>query len=290
MSETQASKESCCAPTCCGGAEAGHDPSPESLVLQVRERYSRIAEGTESGCCGGGQGEIAQAIGYTEKDLSGVPDEANLGVGCGAPIGHLGLRQGETVVDLGSGGGLDSFIAAPLVGPQGRVIGIDMTPAMLEKARRNAAKMALPQVEFREGRLEALPLDDASVDAVTSNCVINLVPDKGAVFVEISRVLRPGGRMVVSDIILDGALPERIASSVFAYVGCVSGALERGEYFRLLRAAGLGSIEVVKDTDYLSALAAASPESLPTLALRLGVDPVELQGKVRSVTYRATKA
>lgn len=280
-------KESCCAPTCCGAGEALVADSPENLVLQVQERYSRVAEGAESGCCGAGTSEVARAIGYAENDLSAVPEGANLGVGCGAPIGFLGLRPGETVVDLGSGAGLDSFLAAPLVGRGGRVIGVDMTQAMLEKARRNAAKMDLPQVEFREGRLEALPITDASVDAVTSNCVINLVPDKSAVFREIGRVLRPGGRMVVSDIILDGQLPESVEKDILAYVGCVSGAMERDRYFHLLRQAGLSDVEVLKDVDYLLSLAQAAPEGL---AHRLGVDPEVLKGKVRSVTYRAVKA
>jgi arsenite methyltransferase len=283
-------KESCCAPTCCGAGEAPLAESPEKLVLQVQERYSRVAEGAESGCCGAGISEMAKAIGYGQDDLSAVPDGANLGVGCGAPIGFLALRPGETVVDLGSGAGLDSFLAAPLVGPEGRVIGVDMTQAMLEKARRNAAKMDLPQVEFREGRLESLPISDASVDAVTSNCVINLVQDKNAVFREIARVLRPGGRLVVSDIILDGTLPETVEKDILAYVGCVSGAMERNRYFNLLAEAGISSVEVLKDVDYLLALAEAAPEGPEGLARRLGVDPEALRGKVRSVTYRAVKA
>ena len=289
MSENAESKENC-APTCCGGAEAKQADSPESLVRQVQERYSRIAEGADSGCCGAGEAHVAKAIGYSDHDLSTAPQDANLGVGCGAPIGFLKLRKGETVVDLGSGAGLDSFIAAPLVGSEGRVIGIDMTPAMLEKARRNSARVGLPQVEFREGRLEALPVTASSVDAVTSNCVINLVPDKGAVFAEIARVLKPGGRMVVSDIILDGELPEAVAQSVFAYVGCVSGAIQRQEYFGLLGQAGLGQVETLRDVDYLFSLAEAASETFRGLASRLGVDPAELKGKVRSITYRATKA
>lgn len=287
---TEETRESCYAPTCCGsGTKAAVPESPEQLVQEVRNRYSRIAEGTESGCCGVGQVQVAKAIGYSEEQLSAVPDAANLGVGCGAPIGFLNLQKGETVVDLGSGAGLDAFLAARLVGTEGHVIGIDMTPAMLERARGNAAKMGLPQVEFREGRLEALPLEDASVDAITSNCVINLVSDKSAVFKEVARVLRPGGRIVVSDIVLNGRLPEAVEEDVFAYTGCVAGALERSRYFALLSEAGFSTVEVLKDLDYLSSLAEATPESLEGVAGRLGVRLEELKGKVRSVTYRASK-
>ena len=165
-----------------------------------------------------------------------------------------------------------------------------MTPAMVERARANAKKAGLDQVSFREGRLEALPVDDASVDAVTSNCVINLVPDKARVFRELARVLKPGGRLVVSDIILDGELPEVLRDDLLAYVGCVSGAMQRSQYFGLLEAAGLGKVEVLKDVDYLGAVAGTLPEEAQALLDRSGVKPEELAGKVRSVTYRASKA
>src|SRR5262249_60141969 len=168
----------------------------------------------------------------------------------------------ETVLDLGSGPGLDCFLAAEKVGETGRVIGIDMTPAMLERARANARKGGYANVEFREGRLEALPLADASVDAVTSNCVINLVPDKGAVFREVARVLRPGGGLVVSDILLDGALPAAIEKDILSYVGCVSGAMRREAYFALVGAAGLGGVEVLRDVDYLATLMQSAPQEI----------------------------
>lgn len=271
------------------GAEA------EGLVRQVRERYSRIAEGVESGCCGPGacgvptEEAVALGIGYSEGELSAVPAEANLGLGCGAPLRYLEPRPGETVLDLGSGAGLDVFLAAPQVGSRGRVIGVDMTPAMLEKARANAARLGLANVEFREGRLEALPVEDGTVDAVTSNCVINLVPDKGAVFAEVARVLRPGGRLVISDIIVDGRLPETVEQDVLAYVGCVSGAMERGRYFRAVQDAGLASVEVLRDVDYVATLAASAPQAVESLSARTGVTLADLTGKVRSITYRAVK-
>ena len=268
----------------------------EQIVEIVRERYGRIAEGKESGCCGpasscgGGESAVALGVGYSTQDLASLPEEANLGLGCGAPLRHLALRAGETVLDLGSGAGVDAFLAAREVGPSGRVIGVDMTPAMLDKARANVTKAGVDNVEFREGRLEALPVESASVDAVTSNCVINLVPDKGKVFAEVARVLKPGGRLVISDIILDGALPEAVAKDVYAYVGCVSGAMVRDEYFGLLRRAGFSGVEVLKDVDYLGAVGDAFPAELAKLLASSGVAPDALTGKVRSVTYRAAKS
>jgi ubiquinone/menaquinone biosynthesis C-methylase UbiE len=195
----------------------------------------------------------------------------------------------EVVLDLGSGGGLDAFLAARAVGATGRVIGVDMTPAMLERARANAAKSGFSNVEFREGRLEALPMDDASVDAVTSNCVINLVPDKAAVFHEIARVLKPGGRVVVSDILLDGPLPEALAKDVYAYVGCISGAALRQDYFGMLEAAGLREVKVLKDIDYLAALIEAAPAEADALLARHGLGREAVLGLVRSVTWQARK-
>ena len=273
--------------------EAGTVPvGTEALVEKVRERYGKIATGEMPSCCGTGDPEeaVALQIGYGKDVLAKAPDGANLGLGCGAPIGFLALAAGETVLDLGSGGGLDAFLAADKVGRTGRVIGVDMTPAMVERARVNATKAGLANVEFREGRLEALPIAADSIDAVTSNCVINLVPDKEAVFKEIARVLKPGGRLVVSDIILDGELPEVLRTDLLAYVGCVSGAMLRADYFGRLEAAGLGRVELLKDVDYLAAVAGTLPEEAQALLDRSGVSRAALAGKVRSVTYRATKS
>ncbi len=270
----------------------------EVLVDQVRRRYGSIARGDSSGCgtptagegcCSTVEREVSGRIGYDASAIESVPADANLGLGCGAPIEALDLRAGETVVDLGSGGGLDAFLAAQRVGPSGQVIGVDMTPEMIAKARRSAERGGYTNVEFREGRLEALPVDDATVDAITSNCVINLVPDKAAVFREVARVLKPGGRIVVSDIVLDGELPGEVAEDVLAYVGCVSGAVERSRYFETLRAAGLGQIEVLKDVDYLATVGDCIPDEAKQLMTENGMTRADLEGVVRSITYRARR-
>jgi arsenite methyltransferase len=271
---------------------------PARIVDTVRERYGRIATGQESGCCGGGTGstcgdpaaDAAAAIGYRDSDLEAVPDGANLGLGCGAPLDFLDLMPGETVLDLGSGAGFDAFLAARHVADTGRVIGVDMTPEMIEKARANAGEGGFTNVEFRLGRLETLPLEDASVDAVTSNCVINLVPDKSIVFREIVRVLRPGGRLVISDILLDGPLPAAIATDVLAYVGCVAGAIQRRAYFDLVKSAGLTGVRVHKDVDYLAAAGYTVSKELQDRLNRDGITARDLEGKVRSLTWSAIRS
>jgi len=281
----------------------------EAIVEQVRERYARVAVGKAlsvfeepSGSCCAPAGATAAPfaccgtlesaslkLGYEAKALADVPEGADLGLGCGAPVERLELEPGETVLDLGSGGGIDVFLAARKVGPEGRVIGVDMTPAMLDRARANAAKGGYTNVEFREGRLEKLPVEDASVDAVTSNCVINLVPDKAAVFGEIARVLKPGGRLVISDVVLDGTLPESIEKDVYAYVGCIAGAARREDYFARLEAAGLGRVEILKDIDGIALWTAAAPDEAQRLLDRTGVKVEQVTGIVRSVTFRARK-
>ncbi len=277
---------------CCGSGagEPGRLPADsEKIVEKVRERYGRIADGGACGCGPAGELATALAIGYAKGDLADLPAGANLGLGCGAPVEALDPRPGETVLDLGSGAGMDALLAARGVGPAGRVIGVDMTPSMIEKARAHAAAAGLPHVEFREGRLERLPVESASVDAVTSNCVINLVPAKAAVFREIARVLKPGGRLVISDIVLDGRLPEAVGRDLLAYVGCVAGAMERDEYFRGVRDAGLGEIRILRDVDFLATGACVLPDDLLASLAREGVTPRDFEGKVRSVTFRAVK-
>ena len=265
----------------------------EEVVDQVRKHYGAIAV-TGSSCCGPATSCCAPAgmsrqIGYGADELAAVPQEADLGLGCGAPVGRLALLPGETVLDLGSGPGLDALLAASLVGPGGRVIGVDMTPEMLARARATASRAGVAHVDFREGRLEALPVEDASVDAVTSNCVINLVPDKAAVFREVARVLRPGGRVVVSDIVLERPLPEAVAKDVLAWVGCVAGAAKRDDYFRMVEAAGLSDVTLLADTDSLAVLAEVAPDEANAIVERSGVPREQLLGIVRSITWRAVK-
>jgi arsenite methyltransferase len=262
------------------------DSNQDTIIDKVKERYGAIAEGKASGTCCGDAGRVQLAVGI---GFATVPDEANLGLGCGAPIAHLDLKPGETVVDLGSGAGIDAFLAARAVGPEGRVIGVDMTPAMLAKARENAARAGLTQVEFREGRLEALPVDDASVDAVTSNCVINLVPDKAVAFREIARILKPGGRLAISDIVLDARLPDAIVEDVYAYVGCISGAVLRDEYLAMLREAGFERVVVAKDVDYLAAAGDTLDDPVADTLRRNGLSRDVVEGKIRSITFRAVK-
>jgi len=272
------------------------DPADaESVVKKVRERYGTFATAGTS-CCGPAPTSccsqtdtVATTLGYASVDLDLLPEGANLGLGCGAPLEHLELAMGETMLDLGSGAGIDALIASRQVGPDGSVIGVDMTPEMLDAARANAAAAGADNVDIREGRLEDLPVDDATVDAVTSNCVINLVPDKSAVFKEISRVLRPGGRLVISDIVLDGALPDQVRDNVLAYVCCVSGAEQRESYFKMLADAGLGDVEVIKDVDFLEMTEKASPAEILAIMEATGISKDAVSGIVRSLTYRARK-
>jgi len=204
------------------------EDSKDKIHGMVREKYSGIAKGNAGGCtpscCGGSPSlvnimDLGKALDYAEKDLSLAPGEANLGLGCGNPISKAELKPGEIVLDLGSGAGFDAFLAAQRVGESGKVIGVDMTHEMIEKARFNAEKLNVSNAEFRQGEIEKLPVPDSSVDVVISNCVINLSPDKSAVFKEIHRTLKPGGRIIVSDILRSGEMPEEIRSNPAAYTG-----------------------------------------------------------------------
>ncbi|MEK6285348.1 MAG: arsenite methyltransferase [Acidobacteriota bacterium] len=210
----------------------------------VRDRYGSFAESGLSSEHAGVRA-VAEAFGYSAEELSSIPAEANMGLSCGNPTASAHLRPGEVVVDLGCGGGLDIFLASPKVGPEGRAIGIDMTPEMIERARRNAEKGGYTNVEFHLAKIDHLPLPDNSVDCVISNCVINLAPDKQAVFREIVRVLKPGGRLAVSDIALKKELPPEVSSDLLAYVGCVAGAILTGDYKRGLLEAGFAHAEIV---------------------------------------------
>ena len=228
----------------------------DAVRATVRERYGKMAAGSDCGCgpgcCSpaGDFNDIAVQIGYDKADLSKIPEGANLGLGCGAPLEHAKAQPGETVLDLGSGAGFDCFLAAQAVGGTGHVIGVDMTPEMLEKARANAKRAGYKNVEFRMGEIEHLPVADNSVDLIISNCVINLSPDKDQVFAEALRVLKPGGRAVVSDLVLRRELSPRLKNSVEAYVGCIAGASKKEEYLQLMRDAGFQKVEIVEERVY----------------------------------------
>lgn len=226
----------------------------ESLVDQVRERYAEVARSGLSNDHAGVQA-VAEAFGYSPEDLAALPAEANMGLSCGNPTATAHLKPGEVVVDLGCGGGIDVLLAAKKVGPTGKAIGIDMTPEMFGRATANAAKAGVTNAEFHLARMEAMPLPNASVDVVISNCVINLAPDKPAVLREMFRVLKHGGRVAVSDIALKKPLPDELAKSVAAYVGCIAGAIPTAEYERLLKEAGFEGVQVVDAGKDLNAYA-----------------------------------
>jgi arsenite methyltransferase len=238
----------------------------EDVTKTVRENYARVAKQSGASCCGGtaktkakssccGQSavspeNISKAVGYSDKDIKEVPEGANLGLGCGNPVALASLKKGETVLDLGSGAGFDCFLSSSRVGPEGKVIGVDMTPEMLDKARANARKGGYKNVEFRLGEIENLPVADSTVDIIISNCVINLSPDKPRVFKEAFRVMKPGGRLMVSDIVLLKDLPKGLQDSIEAYVSCVAGALSKDEYLKAIRGAGFQDVEVIDQTTF----------------------------------------
>ena len=235
----------------------------DSIEKVVKERYGAVAL---SGLSSEREDvrAVAEAFGYTAEELAAIPAGANMGLSCGNPLATASLREGEVVVDLGSGGGLDIFLAARKVGAEGRAIGIDMTPEMIELARRNASKLeggAPSNVEFRQATIDELPLEDASVDCVISNCVINLAPDKRAVFREIARVLKPGGRLAVSDIALKRELPTELSSDMLAYVGCIAGAISVEEYRRGLVEAGFREVAVIDSGADLNAYSLVEGQS-----------------------------
>ena len=271
----------------------------EEIGKAVRERYGNIAKqgssccGPATSCCGSTDSaqRISRSIGYTEEELKAVPEGANLGLGCGNPIALASFKEGEVVLDLGSGAGFDCFLAAKQVGSKGRVIGVDMTAEMLERARENARKGDFGNVEFRLGEIENLPVDDNQVDIVISNCVINLSPNKKRVFEEAFRVLRPGGRLMVSDIVLLKDLPEEIRNSVAAYVGCVAGATTRKDYLEAIRAAGFEEAKVLGEAAFSVELLANDPTAVE-IAKNLNLSPEragDLASSVVSINVSATK-
>jgi arsenite methyltransferase len=226
----------------------------QQILDSVKSKYAAVAESSLSSDHPGVKA-VAEAFGYTAEELTSIPAAANMGLSCGNPTATAHLKPGEVVVDLGSGGGLDVFLASKMVGPEGRAIGIDMTPAMIDRARANAAAGGYNNVEFYLSTIDQIPLADASVDCVISNCVLNLAPDKPAVFREIARVLKPGGRLAASDIALKHALPEALANSIAAYVGCIAGAIRIDDYRSGLLAAGFEHVEIVDSGRDLNAYA-----------------------------------
>jgi SAM-dependent methyltransferase len=240
----------------------------------VKERYGKIAKNNQSccssSCCSSSNG-ISEIIGYSRKELDDIPKEAILGLGCGNPVALAGLKQGEIVLDLGSGAGIDVFLASNRVGDSGKVIGVDMTKDMIKKADALAKDRGYSNVEFRLGEIEALPIEDNSIDVVISNCVINLCPDKKRAFSEIFRVLKQGGRLMISDLVTNGELPQEVKDSFDAWAGCIAGALQRRNYLKLIRDVGFSEIKIAKEIPYT-------------------VDVFEeLKGKILSISIEAHK-
>ena len=239
----------------------------EEIKRVVREGYGKIAQKKLSCCapassCGGKEDfvqDISKRIGYSEEELKIVPEGANLGLGCGNPVALASLKQGEIVLDLGAGAGFDCFLAANQVGKAGKVIGVDMTAEMIDKARENARKGSYENVEFRLGEIENLPVADNHADIIISNCVINLSPDKKRVFQEAFRVLKPGGRLMVSDIVLLKELPEEIKNSVAAYIGCLAGAVSKKDYLGAIQEAGFQETKVMDEVTFPTELVAHDP-------------------------------
>lgn len=271
----------------------------ESIHETVRDAYaSRVNSG---GCCGPSASnetspdlakhrDSALRMGYDSEDLEDVPEGANLGLGCGAPLAAAQVKAGETVLDLGSGAGFDAFIAARAVGPDGQVIGIDMTPEMVQKARANAQASSVANVEFRQGFIEDMPVQDETVDVLISNCVINLSPDKAAVFREAFRVLRPGGRLAVSDIVLTAPLPRAIEENIAAYVGCIAGAPLLDDYLDHMREAGFQDVSVVESRQAVDALPEDDPVVRSVLEGSGACSVEDLSAEIEAVAGRILSA
>ncbi|MDD5655327.1 MAG: arsenite methyltransferase [Candidatus Omnitrophica bacterium] len=270
----------------------------DNIKHHVREGYGKIARQgssccSSSSCCGGGSAKnISKTVGYTEGEMDVVPEGANLGLGCGNPVAIASLKEGETVLDLGSGAGFDAFLASGRVGEKGWVIGVDMTQEMLQRARQNALKGNYRNVEFRLGEIEHLPVDSNTVDVIISNCVINLSPDKQSVFKEAFRVLKSGGRLMVSDLVLIKELPKAVKESIEAYVGCLAGAVKRDDYLVFIKDAGFEDVKVVSQASYpIEAMANdATAKAIMEKASLTDGDVSDIANSVVSVKVHAVKS
>jgi len=271
----------------------------DEIRKSVRERYGGIAKSDDSkgcapSCCCGSQPEAdaSTMIGYSHEELAAIPQGADLGLGCGNPTALASLKKGEVVLDLGSGAGIDCFLAAKKVGKSGKIIGVDMTPEMLEKARRNADRGGFSNVEFRLGEIENLPVADNSVDVIISNCVINLSPDKKRVFKEAFRALSPGGRIMISDLVTLKELPKAVKESISAYIACIAGALMKEDYLKAIKAAGFKNVKVVEQTAYpivdFAGLDASASRIIKSMGLTLK-DVKNLESAVASIKVSAFK-
>jgi SAM-dependent methyltransferase len=272
----------------------------EDVRDAVRDKYGEIAK-SKSTCCvpaasccaQSGQAEtMSMAMGYSEEDLKSVPDDADIGLGCGNPTALASLKEGEVALDLGSGGGLDCFLAAEKVGQSGQVIGVDMTPEMVSLARKNAAKGNHTNVEFRLAEIENLPVADNTVDVIISNCVINLSPDKRRVFQEAYRVLKPGGRLMISDIVLLKPLPDFVRESIDVYVGCVAGALLKDDYISAITSAGFANVKVVDEKAFAITMLEPSDPLVKSLIDKVNPSPEQVKdisGSIVSITVEGKK-
>jgi len=268
----------------------------ERVKKIVRKRYAKIAK-TNGSCCSSNasccsaptDAQISKMIGYSENEVNNVPEGANLGLGCGNPTALASLKEGERVLDLGSGAGFDCFLAAKKVGKKGKVIGVDMTPEMLEKARSNARKGKYTNIEFRLGEIENLPVADNSVDVIISNCVINLAPNKKRVFEEAFRVLAPKGRLMVSDIVLLKKLPESVQKNAEAYSSCISGAEIKDKYLNLINSAGFKEVKILQEKNYPLEYIVSEPETKEAIN-DLGMTQEELKDAANSIVSISVSA
>ncbi|OPX75968.1 MAG: arsenite S-adenosylmethyltransferase [Methanosaeta sp. PtaB.Bin018] len=270
----------------------------KEIKRAVKEGYARIAKQATSyyasrGCCGCSDvsEEICRRLGYSEEEIQAAPPESNLGLGCGNPVSLATIKEGEIVLDMGSGAGFDCFLASTKVGSSGKVIGVDITSEMVDKARANARKAGYSNIDFRQGDLENMPVADNYVDVVISNCVINLVPNKKMVFKEAFRVLKPGGRLAVSDVVLQRELPDFVKRSTEAYIGCLAGAIMKEEYLEIIKNVGFQDIRVVAESSFpIESLICETAESARVESPKISAEQLEeVADSVLSIKIGAVK-